>query len=93
MQRVIRAAVLVAGLVIVILTLFSTLSIRIVCAVPHWSVEMKGTEESYRHEQVSEPIAMIDIEYFIEIAMVGGNAAHKLGVKVGDEVEVNFSVK
>jgi S-adenosylmethionine hydrolase len=36
---------------------------------------------------------VVDSEEFIELAIVNGNAAQKLGAKVGDIVDVIFSVK
>ena len=38
-------------------------------------------------------VAVVDSEDFVEIAVVNGNAAQKLGAQVGDEVEVIFSVQ
>jgi S-adenosylmethionine hydrolase len=52
-----------------------------------------GLAESYGHRSEGEVVAVVDSEDFIEIAIVQGNAAQRLDAKVGDEVEVIFSVK
>jgi S-adenosylmethionine hydrolase len=55
--------------------------------------EVHGLAESYGHKQPGELIAVVDSEEFIELAIVNGNAAHKLNAKAGDAVEVIFGVK
>jgi len=55
--------------------------------------EVHGVADSYGQKQAGELVAVVDSEEFIELAIVNGNAAHTLGVKVGDVVEVVFSVK
>lgn len=50
--------------------------------------EIHGITESYGHKQPGDIIAVVDSEDFLEIAVVNGNAAQKLGVKMGDRVEV-----
>jgi S-adenosylmethionine hydrolase len=55
--------------------------------------EVNGLVESYGHRSVGDLVAVVDSEDFIEIAMVNGNAAQKLGAQVGDVVDVVFSVK
>jgi S-adenosyl-L-methionine hydrolase (adenosine-forming) len=52
--------------------------------------EVEGITESYGHKQPGELIAVIDSEDYIEIAVVNGAAAQKLGAKVGDVVEVVY---
>lgn len=52
-----------------------------------------GVADSYGHKQPGELVAVIDSEEFIELAIVNGNAAHTLGVRVGDPVDVIFGVK
>jgi S-adenosyl-L-methionine hydrolase (adenosine-forming) len=55
--------------------------------------EVHGLADSYGQKQPGELIAVVDSEEFIELAVVNGNAAHTLGAKVGDAVEVIFGVK
>ncbi len=55
--------------------------------------EVSGIANSYGERPPGEIVAVIDSEGFVELAVVNGNAAQKLGAKVGDEVEVIFSVK
>jgi S-adenosylmethionine hydrolase len=50
--------------------------------------EIKGVVASYGHRQPGELVAVTDSEGFIEIAVVNGSGAKKLGASVGDEVEV-----
>ena len=52
--------------------------------------EVNGVVESYGHRSVGDLVAVVDSEYFIEIAVVNGNAAQKLGAQVGDVVDVIF---
>ena len=56
-------------------------------------VEVNGVVDSYGHQHAGELIAVVDSEEFIEFAIVNGNAAQKLGAKVGEVVDVIFSVK
>lgn len=50
--------------------------------------EVRGVTESYGHRQPGDLIAVVDSEDFLEIAVVNGNAAHRLEANVGDMVEV-----
>lgn len=50
--------------------------------------EIDGIIDSYGHREVGELVAVVDSEYFIEIAIVNGNAARSLNAKTGDIVEV-----
>ncbi len=50
--------------------------------------EIKGLVTSYGHRPPGELVALIDSENFLEVAIVNGSAAHVLGAKVGDVVEV-----
>ena len=50
--------------------------------------EINGIIESYGHREVGDLVALVDSEYYIEIAVVNGSAAKKLGAQVGDIVEV-----
>ena len=52
--------------------------------------EVRGITESYGHKQPGDLIALVDSEDYLEIAVVNGNAAQKLGAKVGDIVEVTY---
>jgi S-adenosylmethionine hydrolase len=56
-------------------------------------MEVNGVSDSYGDKQPGELVAVVDSEEFIELALVNGNAAQKLGSKVGDVVEVIFGVK
>ena len=53
--------------------------------------EVKGLVASYGHRQPGELVALVDSEGFIEIAVVNGSGAAKLGAAVGDAVEVIVS--
>lgn len=53
-------------------------------------VEVRGITESYGHKQPGELIAVVDSEEHLEMAVVNGSAAQKLGAKVGDVVEVIY---
>jgi S-adenosylmethionine hydrolase len=53
--------------------------------------EIVGTVESYGHRPPGELVAVVDSEDHIEIAEVNGNAAQRLGAKVGDVVQVILS--
>jgi S-adenosylmethionine hydrolase len=50
--------------------------------------EVDGISPSYGHRQIGELVAVVDSEDYIEIAVVNGNAAERLGARVGDEVQV-----
>ncbi|MBI5839366.1 MAG: SAM-dependent chlorinase/fluorinase [Chloroflexi bacterium] len=50
--------------------------------------QVNGIVESYGHKRPGDLVAVVDSEDYIEIAVVNGSAAEKLGAKVGDEVEV-----
>jgi S-adenosylmethionine hydrolase len=52
--------------------------------------EIDGIIESYGHRQVGDLVALVDSEYYIEIAVVNGSAARTLGAQVGDVVEVIY---
>jgi S-adenosylmethionine hydrolase len=52
--------------------------------------EVAGITESYGRRQSGDLIALIDSEEYLEIAVVNGNAAQKLGASVGDLVEVIY---
>jgi hypothetical protein len=52
--------------------------------------EIVGLIDSYGHREAGELVALVDSEYFIEIAVVNGSAARYLGAQVGDDVEVVF---
>ncbi|MGZ9226060.1 MAG: SAM hydrolase/SAM-dependent halogenase family protein [Anaerolineales bacterium] len=52
--------------------------------------EVAGITDSYGHKQAGDLVAIVDSEEHIEIAVVNGNAAQKLGAKVGDVVEVMY---
>jgi S-adenosylmethionine hydrolase len=58
--------------------------------VPNVKAEVRGITESYGHKNPDDLIAVVDSEDYIEIAMVNGDAAQKLGAKVGDVVEVIY---
>lgn len=49
---------------------------------------IEGIAPSYGHRPIGSLVAVIDSDGFLEIALVNGNAAHKLGLKEGDIVEV-----
>jgi len=52
--------------------------------------EIDGTVDSYGHREVGELVALVDSEYHIEVAVVNGSAAKRLGAQVGDVVEVIY---
>ena len=58
--------------------------------VPNVKAEVHGITESYGHRKPDDLIAVVDSEDYIEIAMVNGDAAQKLGAKVGHIVEVIY---
>jgi S-adenosylmethionine hydrolase len=47
-----------------------------------------GLVDSYGHKNPGELIALVDSENYIEIAIVNGSAAIKLGAQIGDVVDV-----
>jgi len=55
--------------------------------------EIDGIIPSYGHREVGHLVAVVDSEYYIEIAVVNGSAAKKLGAQVGDVVEVIYKGK
>ena len=50
--------------------------------------EISGLVKSYGHKDVGTLVALGDSGGYLEVAVVNGNAAKRLGVKVGDVVEV-----
>jgi len=50
--------------------------------------EVDGIAESYGHNRSGDLVVVVDSEEYMEIAVVNGSAAQKLGAKVGDIVEV-----
>ena len=50
--------------------------------------QVDGIAESYGHNRSGDLVAVVDSEEYMEIAVVNGSAALKLGAKVGDAVEV-----
>jgi S-adenosylmethionine hydrolase len=50
--------------------------------------EIDGIVESYGYREVGDLVAVVDSEYYIEIAVVNGSAARTLGAQVGDNVEI-----
>ncbi len=52
--------------------------------------EIDGIVPSYGHREAGELVALVDSEYYIEIAVVNGSAARMLGAQVGDVVEVIY---
>ena len=52
--------------------------------------EIDGIIDSYGHREVGDLVAVVDSEYYIEVAVVNGSAARKLGAEVGDLVEVVY---
>jgi hypothetical protein len=52
--------------------------------------EIQGIIDSYGHRDVGDLVAVVDSEYYIEIAVVNGSAARILGAQVGDVVEVIY---
>ena len=53
--------------------------------------EIQEVAESYGHRAPGDMTAVVDSEGFIEIAVVNGNAAEKLGANTGDVFEVILS--
>ena len=52
--------------------------------------EIEGIIESYGHREIGDLVAVVDSEYYIEVAVVNGSAAKLLGAQVGDVVEVIY---
>jgi hypothetical protein len=52
--------------------------------------EIAGLVSSYGHRSAGDLVALVDSEYFIEIAVVNGSAARTLGAQVGDVAEVIY---
>ncbi|MBT3336741.1 MAG: SAM-dependent chlorinase/fluorinase [Anaerolineae bacterium] len=50
--------------------------------------EIKGLVKSYGHREVGTLVALSDSGGYLEVAVVNGSAAKKVGAKVGDVVEV-----
>ena len=55
--------------------------------------EIDGIVESYGHRKVGDLVAVVDSEYYIEIAVVNGSAARILGAQVGEVVEVIYQIR
>jgi len=55
--------------------------------------EIDGIIESYGHRQPGDLVALVDSEYYIEVAVVNGSAARRLGAQVGDQVEFILSTQ
>ena len=49
--------------------------------------EIEGIIDSYGHREIGELVALVDSEYYIEVAVVNGSAAQTLGAQGGDVVE------
>jgi S-adenosylmethionine hydrolase len=49
---------------------------------------IEGLQKSYGHRKIGDLIALVDSEQYVEISVVNGNAAQKLGAQIGDVVEV-----
>ncbi|MGB8252389.1 MAG: SAM hydroxide adenosyltransferase, partial [Anaerolineaceae bacterium] len=54
------------------------------------SRSIRGLVNTYGERQAGDVVALVDSENFIEVAVVNGNAAQKLGVTVGEPVELLF---
>jgi S-adenosylmethionine hydrolase len=52
--------------------------------------EVNGIIDSYGHREIGDLVAVVDSEYYIEIAVVNGSARKKLGAEIGDVVEVIY---
>ena len=50
--------------------------------------EIEGITKSYGHRATGDLVAVVDSNGYLEIAVVNGSAAKKLGAKMGDLVEV-----
>jgi S-adenosylmethionine hydrolase len=52
--------------------------------------QINGLIQSYGHRKPGEFVALVDSEGFVEVAVVNGNAAKTLDVKLGDVVEIIY---
>ena len=52
--------------------------------------EITGLVESYGHRSPGDLVSLVDSEGYVEVAIVNGNAARTLNVKLGDPVEVVY---
>ena len=52
--------------------------------------EIDGIVDSYGHREVGDLVALVDSEYHVEVAVVNGSAAKRIGAQVGDVVEVIY---
>jgi S-adenosylmethionine hydrolase len=52
--------------------------------------EIEGIIESYGHREIGDLVAVVDSEYYVEVAVVNGSAAKLLGAQVGDVVDVTY---
>ncbi|MGD8402161.1 MAG: SAM-dependent chlorinase/fluorinase [Anaerolineales bacterium] len=52
--------------------------------------EINGIVDSYGHREVGSLVALVDSEYYIEVAVVNDSASKRLGAQVGDVVEVIY---
>ena len=50
--------------------------------------EISGLVKSYGHREIGTLVALGDSGGYLEVAIVNGNAAKRLGVKVGDAVDI-----
>jgi len=57
---------------------------------PNVKAEVDGITEAYGHNQPGNLVAVVDSEEYIEITLVNGSAAQKLGARVSDFIEVNL---
>ena len=52
-----------------------------------------GIVHSYGQRKVGELVAVVDSEYYIEVAVVNGSAQKKLDAEIGDTVEFIYKGK
>lgn len=52
---------------------------------------IEGLSTSYGHRQAGELVALVDSENYLEVAVVNGSGASRLGAGVGDEIEILFA--
>ena len=52
--------------------------------------EINGIIDSYGHREIGDLVAVVDSEYYVEVAVVNGSAAKRLGAQVGDVVDVVY---
>ena len=50
--------------------------------------KIDGIVKSYGHRKIGDLVALVDSEGYLEVAVVNGSAAERLGAKTGDAVEV-----